>query len=104
MNQDRSRRGRLRSILVSLCFAASSTQAELYEQDFDVADTNNLGDGTAMAGDATVTGNVLRLTTNTNSNNQTVAYSHSHSRAYRPSTALWVYSQTGCHGHKRKIL
>ena len=59
----------MRSILVFLCFAASSAQGELYEQDFDVADTNNLGDGTAMAGDATVTGNVLRLTTNTNSNN-----------------------------------
>ena len=44
----------MRSILVFLCFAASSAQAELYEQDFDVADTNNLGDGTAMAGDAKI--------------------------------------------------
>lgn len=56
-------------LLVATPFAAISLCAATYEQDFDVPDTNNLGDGSAIVGTATVTGNVLQLTTNTGGNN-----------------------------------
>jgi hypothetical protein len=57
------------ALLLSLFVSGALLQAATSEQDFDVPDSNNLGDGSVMIGNATVTGNVFQLTANTGGNN-----------------------------------